>query len=48
MIEYDQRVLPLSQLLDTLESIDRKLPAVSHPLHALTWVYEPYHVLAYA
>ena len=31
MIEYDQRVLPLSQLLDTLESIDRELPAVSHP-----------------
>lgn len=31
MIEYDQRVLPLAKLLDTLETIDRELPAVSHP-----------------
>ena len=29
MIEYDQRVLPLAQLLDALEAIDKKLPAVS-------------------
>ena len=32
MIEYDQRVLPLSELLATLEEIDRELPAVSLPL----------------
>ena len=31
MIEYDQRVLPLSQLLENLESIDREMPAVSQP-----------------
>ena len=31
MIEYDQRILPLSKLLDTLETIDREMPAVSHP-----------------
>ena len=31
MIEYDQRVLPLAKLLDTLESIDRELPSVSQP-----------------
>ena len=40
MIEYDQRVLPLSQLLETLESIDRELPAVSDPLHTCISVYE--------
>jgi hypothetical protein len=32
MIEYDQRVLSLSELLATLEEIDSELPAVSLPL----------------
>ena len=29
MIEYDQRLLPLSELLALLEKIDSQLPAVS-------------------
>ena len=41
MIEYDQRVLPLSKLLDTLESVDRELPSVSHPTHKHMTEHEP-------
>ena len=35
MIEYDQRILLLSELLTVLEKIDKELPAVSPsiPLH---------------
>ena len=33
MIEYDQRILPLSELLTKLESIDKALPAVSRSTH---------------
>ena len=34
MIEYDQRILPLSQLLETLEKIDKALPAVRSLAHS--------------
>ena len=34
MIEYDQRILPLSQLLETLEKIDKALPAVGSLAHS--------------
>ena len=33
MIEYDQRILPLSELLTILEKIDKELPAVSLSIH---------------
>ena len=33
MIEYDQRILPLSELLTMLENIDKELPAVSLSIH---------------
>lgn len=28
MIEYDQRVLPLAQLLNVLEAVEKELPSV--------------------
>lgn len=40
MIEYDQRVLPLGELLSLLEATERALPSVRAPA---AWTLREFH-----